>query len=40
MIQRVGPSDDLDHKNDLNVTLMERIGVTDVFAACERRLRR
>ncbi|MEM7756499.1 MAG: glycosyltransferase family 9 protein, partial [Planctomycetota bacterium] len=40
VIQRVLPGDDLDHKRDKNVSLMERIGVGEVFGACLTRLAR
>ena len=38
VIQHVGPDDPMDHKNDAHRSLMERIGVEEVAAACFERL--
>ncbi len=38
VIQHVEPGDPMDHKTDANRSLMERIGVDEVFSACADRL--
>lgn len=40
VIQRVSPGDTLDHKDDRNVALMQRIRTEEVLEACAARLRR